>query len=85
MAKALSATMVACIDFAREHGGLVRFQGGFWTKAGAGWLGIAPDAEWFGTSTVDACVSRGELAYSEYRDGRNGRFPIAAIIAGEVA
>lgn len=84
MAKALTATMVACIDFAREHGGLVRMQGGYWTKAGAGWNGSTPDDEWFGTSTVHGCVTRGALEYSAYRDGRNGRFPIAAQIAGEV-
>ncbi|WP_260581224.1 hypothetical protein [Sphingopyxis sp. PET50] len=79
MARPLSATMVACIDFAAEHGGLVRMQGGYWTKRGAGWRGDAPDAEWFGTTTVHACVTRGELQYSEYHRGvRNGRFPIAA-------
>ena len=83
MSKPLSATMVACIDFAREHGGLIRMQGGYWTKRGAGWSGASPDAEWFGTNTVQACVSRGELTYSEYRDGRSGRFPIAAVITGE--
>lgn len=84
MSKPLSATMVACIDFAREHGGLVRFAGGYWTKRGADWSGSTPDAEWFGTSTVHACVTRGELSYTEHRDGRNGRFPVAAAIpAGE--
>jgi len=81
MPKPLSATMVACVDFAREHDGLVRMAGGFWTMRGAGWRGDAPDAEWFGTSTVHACVTRGELAYTEYRDGRNGRFPVAASLS----
>lgn len=80
MASKLSATMVSCIDFAIEHGGLVRMQGGFWTKRGAGWNGSTPDAEWFGTRTVQACVDRGELEYAEYREGRSGRFPVAAAI-----
>lgn len=80
-----SATMVACVDFAQEHGGLVRMAGGFWTKRGAGWSGASPDAEWFGTNTVQACVERGALAYTEHRDGRSGQFPIAATPTQEKA
>ena len=78
--KTLSATMVACIDFAQEHGGLIRMAGGFWTKRGAGWNGMRPNAEYFGASTVQACVDRGELEYTEYKHGRNDTFPIAASV-----
>ena len=80
MSGPLTATMVAAVDFATENDGLVRMQGGFWTKRGAGWNGGAPDAEHFGTSTIQGCVSRGALEYTEWRDGRTGRFPIAAAV-----
>jgi len=81
MGKPLSATMVACIDFAREHGEIVRFAGGFWTKRGAGWSGSHPDTEWFGSSTVQACVTRGELQYTEFHNGRYRAFPVAVALA----
>lgn len=48
---------------------LKRFPGGFWrTHAGA--------QEYFGTKTVQALVTRGLAQYTEYKDGRNGTFPI---------
>jgi hypothetical protein len=85
-AKALSATMVACIDMAREAGGeLVRYQGGFWAPRGA--HPLAQDPAKFGsgrglptyhsTPTVHAIVTRGFAKYSEHREGRHSTFPIA--------
>lgn len=77
--KPLSATMAIALAETIEHGGcLVRHIGGYWTYPGCtrdrgGYL------EWhIGASTVDALVSRGELEYSEWKNSRNRRFPIAA-------
>lgn len=64
-------------------GHLIRYPGGFWMR---------PDLEvgnhtwlqdtWFGTTTIQALVARGELEYTKWQEGRNGRFPIEASIAG---
>lgn len=82
MAKKLSATMVSALDDATAHGGtLVRFQGGFWS-----WPNVARTphdgvpVDWVRPSTVAALVDRGEMTYSEWKEGRNGRFPIAATV-----
>lgn len=78
--KSLTAPMVIALDAATAHGGkLVRHQGGYWS-----WLGCPRrqhdglPKEWFATSTIHALVMRDRLRYSEWRDGRNGCFPIAA-------
>lgn len=77
--KLLSATMVACIDDAREAGGeLVRYQGGYWAPRGRSMRHDgAPVGSYHGASTVHAIVTRGYAEYSEHREGRGGRFPIA--------
>lgn len=77
----LSATMVACIDDALEAGGeLIRYQGGYWAARNAPRASDGIPRPYHGTPTVEALVARGEAEYSEYRDGRNGQFPIAVRI-----
>ena len=68
------------MDKAAEHGGkLERMPGGFWIYRGAKLNGGVP--EWYvGTSTVQALVKRGAMEYSEHKESRGGRFPIAAQI-----
>lgn len=76
--KALTATMVACLDDARAAGGeLVRYRGGFWAARNAPRCHDGLPRPYWGTSTVEAIVARGEAAYTEWRDGRSGRFPVA--------
>jgi hypothetical protein len=83
--KPLSATMAACMVETIDHGGrLVRHVGGYWS-----WPGCPkrqndglPET-YFGTTTIEALVARGELEYIKWRDGRNGRFPVAAAVKGE--
>jgi hypothetical protein len=59
----VSRSMQQLITSMQVHGGTVeRFPGGYS----------------FGTSTVEALVSRGIAEYSEWKDGRSGRFPIKA-------
>jgi len=77
----LSLTMHRCLSFARANGGTIH------RHAGARWAqelkqGWNPLHEQFGTSTVEALVQRGELEYCEWKDGRRGRFPIAARLIG---
>lgn len=70
---ALSETMHKAIACAREHGGeLVRYLGGRWT-----WRDD-PSSPWssFGTPTINALVARGVAEFSEWKEGRSGRFPI---------
>jgi hypothetical protein len=84
--KPLSATMVFCVDDTHEAGGeLVRYQGGYWAARNArrGHNGIP--FPYHGSSTVQALVDRNVAEYSEYRDGRNGRFPIAMRLLPEEA
>ena len=84
MAKPLSATMVCALDDIQEHGGeIVRYQGGYWS-----WRDVArrphdgvPEFS-YGTNTIHALVTRGELEYSEWKENRRGKFPIAARVIG---
>lgn len=78
--KELTGTMLAAIQHTRMHGALVRQPGGSW---------VAPkdenDWSWsrvrFGASTIAGLVKRGELTYTEHKEGRNGQFPIRATVA----
>ncbi len=63
----LSKTMKAALEYARSHGGYIdRYPGGYW-----GFIG--PDS--FGTTTIQALVSRGMMEYSVWHEGST-RFPI---------
>jgi hypothetical protein len=77
----MTATMAIALGDIIERGGkIVRHQGGYWTQPGAVHRGIIgnPFDWWLGTPTVEGLVRRGELEYTEWRDGSKGRFPIAA-------
>lgn len=76
----LSATMAHLIAKAKEHGGeLVRLQGGFWTYDGCPRRSHDGIPVWYaGTTSVQALVTRKMLSYTEYQEGRSGRFPIRA-------
>jgi hypothetical protein len=73
----LTATMQEAVDFASAHGGvLIRLPGGFWVRDGhTQWDGWQAQKT-FGTPTVQALVSRGVAEYTQWADGRNGRFPV---------
>lgn len=68
----LSPTMREALDAAKALGGLVRYPGGFWCRDGL----MEPQSPYWGAPTVQALVSRGLAEYTEWKDGRNGRFPI---------
>lgn len=59
-----------------NDGKLYHHLGGFWAMEN--WR--AGQHPWFGTSTVDALVSRGLMSYTKWQEGENERFPIAAIV-----
>lgn len=69
----LTVPMQRALQFMREHQDrLIRLPGGFWK---------APEHErTFPTVTVQGLVSRGLAEYTEWKDGRNGRFPIAVVL-----
>ena len=74
--KPLTTVMLACVEFTKKQGGeLKRYPGGYW--AGEEWK-----SEYFGTNTVHGLVLRGAAEYSEWQDGRNGRFPIRIKLTG---
>lgn len=77
----LSKKMQEAMLYAMDNGGkLCRYRGGFWAMEN--WrMGQPP---WFGTSTVKALVSRGLMLYTEWQEGRNVRFPVAAIVISEL-
>jgi hypothetical protein len=76
----LSPTMLAAFEHAKAHGGaIVRYPGGFWYAADR--IG----GKSFGTPTVEGLVSRGAATYTEWQEGRNGRFPIRATLNAEAA
>ena len=67
-----SPTMKALRDWIQERGGsITRFPGGFWTVEPWG-------QKTWGTSSVEALVRRGALEYCDWKENRNGRFPIRA-------
>lgn len=74
----LSKKMQEAMLYAMVNGGkLCRYRGGFWAMQN--WRkGQRP---WFGTSTVKALVSRNLMSYTEWQEGRNGRFPITAVVS----
>jgi hypothetical protein len=82
-AKPLSATMAAGLADIIERGGkIIRHQGGWWTEPGAtprATIGH-PFDWWIGGSTVQALVRRGEIEYTEWKQGRGLNFPIAAAV-----
>jgi hypothetical protein len=73
----ISKKMQQAMLYAMSNGGkLRRYRGGFW--AFESWHeGQYP---WFDGSTVEALVSRGLMAHTEWREGRNGNFPIAVVV-----
>lgn len=81
----ISATMAAALAFAHEHGGeLVRHAGGFWTCRNVQWHSRGcPKDDWFGASTVNSLVKRGRMEFTEWKEGRGFKFPIAARIAAD--
>lgn len=79
----MSATMAASLAEIIDRGGkIIRHQGGWWTEPGATPKGIIghPFDWWLGGSTVQALVRRGEIEYTEWKEGRGFRFPIAASV-----
>lgn len=74
MTERLSPEMVNCLEYATAGGGtIIRFPGGFWRTDRQ-----SPVS--YGTPTIAALVKRGKMDYSEWKEGRNGRFPVAATI-----
>lgn len=77
----LSKTMIACLAYVHEHGGKIhRHQGGFW--AHANWKNDRTDLVWFGATTIEALVKRGQLAYDLWAQNNRGTgtFPVRAAI-----
>lgn len=70
----LSQTMKKAVEFAKQHGNvLIRHPGGFWSHEN--WhINIGDPA--YGTGTIEGIVKRGAGEYTEWKDGRRGRFPI---------
>jgi hypothetical protein len=74
----ISKKMQQAMLYALANGGkLCRCRGGFWAMEN--WRKGQPP--WFGTSTVKALVTRGLMSYTEWREGRKDRFPVAAVVS----
>ena len=71
MSQALTTTMHDAVDYARKHGKLVRYPGGFWARAD--WKGY--ERPWFGSPTIKSLVDRGVMEYTIWKEGRS-RFPV---------
>lgn len=83
----ISALMAAALEMAQAHGGkLVRSAGGYWS-----WEGCPRQkhnglpVEYFGMRTIHGLVTRRRFRYSEWREGREKRFPIAVQMVEEAA
>ena len=82
MGKPLSPTMTECLAYIRDGGGEIeRFPGGFWATPGEHpWPGHSV-RQHYGTTTVQALITRGKLEYTEWKQNQTGRFPIRAMLA----
>jgi hypothetical protein len=74
--KPTTPTMRGALALAHFRWGdkFTRYPGGYW---------CGPDfdtARAVGTSTVAGLVQRGLAVYDEFQDGRNGRFPVTALL-----
>jgi hypothetical protein len=73
--------MSNALALARHHGGrLVRYVGGYWSFENAPKTWRGNPVEYAGSNTIDALVRRGRLEYTEWKEGRKFRFPIAVKI-----
>jgi hypothetical protein len=68
-----SPTMKEAFDYATKHNGGIfyRSPGGYWS--------ISSERQaypWWGTPTIEGLVKRGAATYTEWREGRNGKFPV---------
>ena len=79
----LSPAMRTLVDWMREQPdqSIHRHPGGYWRNKDP--LEPCPPIKGtyigsFGTSTVQAIVDRGVAEYTEWQEGRSGRFPIQA-------
>lgn len=82
----ISATMVDCIEMAREAGGkLVRFQGGYWAPRNS--LRRPHDGlpvSWHNSNTINALVTRCVAKYTDWLEGARNTFPIEmTLVEGE--
>lgn len=75
----LSKPMKLLVAFMRDHDGIIaRFPGGFWCAPGE-----FSRSQSFGTSSVEALVKRSVALYTNWQEGRGGRFPIEAQLTPE--
>lgn len=70
----VSPSMRQAIGTMKIHGGSIdRHPGGFWRCEPLGGYS-------FGTSTIEGLVKRGIAEYTQWQEGRSGRFPIRATL-----
>lgn len=73
----LSKVMIEVLERIKRNGGFtVRTAGGFW------WPGENM-ARSHSSVTVQALVDRGILVYTEWKEGKNYRFPVRADVASQ--
>lgn len=75
---------IAMADIARIGGTVERKPGGYWVRPGVAWSSSTGWGLSIPTTTVQALVRRGKLAYTEHQEGRRGKFPIRAAIPPKV-
>ena len=74
--KKLSPLMQDAYNVAQKsEGKIYRLPGGFW------YFNKKYEGSYIGTTTVEALVSRGLATYTEWKEGRRGKFPIEVTVA----
>lgn len=90
MKKILTPEMQRCLDIIKQHGCIVRYQGGFWQKPNDELKGLIPDGmagrgpagdfkyplNSIGTNTINALVSRELIIATDHRNSGRGEFAI---------
>lgn len=83
--KRLSLDMQNALRHAKRHGGLRRFDGGYWSHQDAPILNHAAPDPWWVTGTIQALVERGLLRVVATRAGGREWLRVAPVDGGSDA
>lgn len=85
----LSPEMKRCVDFIKEHGKIIRYDGGFWAEENAelkpgyngGRIEYYYPENHFGTNTVKSLLKRGVIITIRTKTSKYGEYPVECSLA----
>jgi len=85
----LSSEMKRCIDFIKNHGKIIRYDGGFWAEENAklkpgyngGKIEYYYPENHFGTNTIKSLLKRGVIITTGTKTSKYGEYPVECSLA----